>query len=122
MPGHVKLGASNEPDPDPLPYLVVPMDVKRADMSKPYDSKKSVWVPSEDGGFKEAMLDSESGGKTTCMVGHEVTCLSCTCTSICIMIYYDVLFTANFRKKFSRVSWSVKSIHQNLKNAMTWPI
>ena len=72
MPGHIKLGSSNEPDPDPLPYLVVPMDVKRADMSKPYDSKKSVWVPSEDGGFKEALLDSESGGKTTCMVGHEV--------------------------------------------------
>ncbi len=73
MPGHVKLGSSNEPDPDPLPYLVVPMDVKRADMSKPYDAKKSVWVPNDSGGFVEAMLDSEAGGKSTVMVGHEVS-------------------------------------------------
>ena len=72
MPGHVKLGSSNEPDPDPLPYLVVSNEMKRADMSKPYDPRKSVWVPSPDGGFSEAMLDSESGGKTTVMVGHEV--------------------------------------------------
>ena len=34
----------------------------------------------------------------------------------------DILFMANFRKKFSRVSWLVKSIHQNLKNARTWLI
>ncbi len=73
MPGHVKLGSSNEPDPDPLPYLVVSQDMKRADMSKPYDAKKSVWVPDGDGGFLEAMFDSESGGKTTVMVGHEVS-------------------------------------------------
>jgi hypothetical protein len=73
MPGHVKLGATGEADPDPLPYLVVSNDVKRADMSKVYDSKKSVWCPTDAGGFIEGMLDSESGGKTTVMVGHEVS-------------------------------------------------
>ena len=72
MPGHVKLGSSNEPDPDPMPYLVVSQDMRRTDMSKPYDAKKSVWVPAEDGGFKEGMLESENAGKTTVMVGHEV--------------------------------------------------
>ena len=73
MPGHVKLGAAGEPDPDPLPYLVVSQDMRRADMSKPYDSKKSVWVPNpSDGGFLEGMMDSESGGKTVVMLGHEV--------------------------------------------------
>ena len=72
MPGHVKLGNSNEPDPDPLPYLVVSNDMRRADMNKAYDARKSVWVPAEGGGFQEAMLDSESGGKTTVMCGHEV--------------------------------------------------
>ena len=72
MPGHVKLGNSNEPDPDPLPYLVVSNDMRRADMNKPYDARKSVWVPAEGGGFQEAMLESESGGKTTVMCGHEV--------------------------------------------------
>ena len=29
MPGHVKLGKSGEPDPDPTPYLVVSLDMKR---------------------------------------------------------------------------------------------
>ena len=72
MPGHVKLGAAGELDPDPLPYLVVSQEMRRADISKPYDSKKSVWVPDGQGGFSEAMLDSESGGKTIVMCGHEV--------------------------------------------------
>ena len=73
MPGHVKLGAAGEPDPDPLPYLVVDIETKRADMAKPYDAKKSVWIPEggENGGFLEALLDSEAGGKTTVMCGHE---------------------------------------------------
>jgi hypothetical protein len=35
---------TGEPDPDPSPYLVVSMEMKREDMLKPYDSKKSVWV------------------------------------------------------------------------------
>ena len=73
MPGHVKLGG-NEPDPDPLPYLNVSNDMRRADMAKPYDPRKSVWVPDTDGpgGFKEGLLESEAGGKSTVMVGHEV--------------------------------------------------
>jgi len=72
MPGHVKLGASGEPDPDPLPYLVVSNEMKRADMSKPYDAKKSIWVPDGEGGYVEALLDSEADGKVVAMVGHEV--------------------------------------------------
>jgi len=75
MPGHIKLGSSNEPDPDPLPYLVVSQEMKRADMSKPYDAKKSVWAPGEDGGFKEALLESDDGKKATVMVGHEESLL-----------------------------------------------
>ncbi len=72
MPGHVKLGKSGEPDPDPSPYLVVTMEMKRADMLKPYDPKKSMWVPDGQGGFKEALLENDDGTKATCMVGHEV--------------------------------------------------
>ena len=41
MPGHIKLGKAGEPDPDPLPYLVVTLEMKRADMLLPYDPKKS---------------------------------------------------------------------------------
>ena len=72
MPGHIKLGKSNEPDPDPAPYLIISMEMKRADMLKPYDAKKSVWAPDGQGGFKEAMLDNDDGKKATVMVGHEV--------------------------------------------------
>ena len=71
MPGHVKLGKTGEPDPDPSPYLIISNEMKREAMSKPYDAKKSVWVPDGAGGFMEAMLESESGGKTTVMCGHE---------------------------------------------------
>ena len=75
MPGHVKLGSSNEPDPDPLPYLVVSMEMKRADMAKPYDAKKSVWCPADqkENGFVEGMLESDDGKKAVVMVGHEVS-------------------------------------------------
>ncbi|TRY80602.1 hypothetical protein TCAL_03006 [Tigriopus californicus] len=71
MPGHVKLGKSGEPDPDPLPYLVVSMDMKRADMLKPYDPKKSYWVPDGQGGFKDGILENDDGTKATLMLGHE---------------------------------------------------
>ena len=72
MPGHVKLGKSGEPDPDPMPYLVVSMDMKRADRLKPYDPKKSVWCPDGQGGFREGLLENDDGTKATVMCGHEV--------------------------------------------------
>ena len=86
MPGHVKLGKTGEPDPDPSPYLVVSMEMKREAMvstvgsawnqlfiyqAKPYDSKKSMWCPDGDGGFKECLLESTDGAKTTVAIGHE---------------------------------------------------
>ena len=73
MPGHVKLGKSGEPDPDPAPYLIISMDMKRADMLKPYDSKKSYWGPDGTGGFKEGLLVDDDGTKATMMMGHEVS-------------------------------------------------
>ena len=85
MPGHVKLGKSGEPDPDPAPYLVISMDMKRADMLKPYDPKKSYWGPDGTGGFKEGILEADDGTKATMMMGHEVIhsflskCYTCKC-------------------------------------------
>ena len=72
MPGHVKLGAKGEADPDPTPYLVVSMEMKREAMAKPYDSKKSVWCPDGAGGFSEGLLETDDGKKAVVMVGHEV--------------------------------------------------
>ena len=72
MPGHVKAGKPGEADPDPLPYLVLTMDMKRADMLLPYDPKKSYYCPDGKHGFMECMLEKIEGGKATVMCGHEV--------------------------------------------------
>ena len=72
MPGHVKAGKPGEADPDPLPYLVLTMDMKRADMLLPYDPKKSYYCPDGKHGFMECMLENIEGGKATVMCGHEV--------------------------------------------------
>jgi len=68
MPGHVK--KSTGPDEDPLPYLVVSIEMKREDMMKPYDSKKSYWVPDGKGGYCEGLLESNDGNKAVVMMGH----------------------------------------------------
>ena len=75
MPGHVKLGKAGEPDPDPAPFLVLTMEMKRADANKPYDPKKSYWCPDGKHGYMECILESNEGGKATVMCGHEVRIL-----------------------------------------------
>ena len=69
----LRLGKSGEPDPDPLPYLVVSMEDKRKDQLKTYDPKKSYWVPDGKGGYCESMLVDDDGKKATVMCGHEVS-------------------------------------------------
>jgi len=74
MPGHVKLGKSGEPDPDPSPYLIVSMEMKRDDQLKPYDPRKSYWCPDNKGGFMECQLvdgdPEKEGSKCNVMQGH----------------------------------------------------
>ena len=65
MPGHEKKGASQGEDPDPAPYLFLTFQMKREDMTKPYDAKKSFWVPDGEGGFVEGQLESENGAKVS---------------------------------------------------------
>ena len=43
MPGHIK--KSTGPDPDPSPWLKVSDEFRDRNKSKPYDPKKSCWVP-----------------------------------------------------------------------------
>ena len=71
MPGHVKAGGPKEADPDPSPFLMVSFEMKKEDSLKPYDAKKSVWVPDGEGGFDEAMIDEIDGDKVTVKVGWE---------------------------------------------------
>ena len=84
MPGHEKKKKNQGDDPDPSEYLIVSMDMKREDLAKVYDSKKSFWVPDGQGGFMESVLESNDGKVAKVIVkGYEV-CL--------IYIYMDYLY------------------------------
>ena len=71
MPGHVKTGGPKDADPDPSEFLWVSFEMKKEDSLKPYDAKKSVWVPDGEGGFDEAMIDTVDGDKVNVKVGWE---------------------------------------------------
>merc|ERR1712110_561789 len=64
-----------EEDPDPTPFLVVSLEMKREDQQKPYDPKKSYWCPNglkeDKAGFMECMLEADDGTKAVVMGGHE---------------------------------------------------
>ena len=64
MPGHVV--KSTGPDPDPMPWLAVSEELKKKLMTKPYDAKKSCWVPDKSsGGFLEGLIQEKDGDKVT---------------------------------------------------------
>ncbi|XP_071512369.1 myosin heavy chain, muscle-like isoform X1 [Panulirus ornatus] len=65
MPGHVK--KSTGPDPDPTEFLFVSLEQKRIDQTKPYDAKKSCWVPDEKEGFVEGEIQGTKGDLVTVM-------------------------------------------------------
>merc|ERR1712214_15441 len=76
MPGHIKLTKTGQPDPDPTEFLLPNMEMKRADQQKPYDPKKSVWIPdAKTGGYKEGLLESgdleDPASKCLVAVAHE---------------------------------------------------
>merc|ERR1711971_1113215 len=64
MPGHIKKSEGEDPDPDP--WLVVSEDLRKKLNSKPYDPKKSCWVPDKaTGGYWEGLIESTEGQKVT---------------------------------------------------------
>merc|ERR1712180_469618 len=76
MPGHIKLTKTGQPDPDPTEFLLPNIEMKRADQQKPYDPKKSVWIPDpKTGGYREGLLESgdieDPASKCVVAVGHE---------------------------------------------------
>ena len=72
MPGHIK--KTTGPDPDPSPWLEVKPELKAKLKAKPYDPKKSVWVPGPkaEGGYLEGMLESKEGGKCKVNINGEI--------------------------------------------------
>ena len=62
MPGHIK--KTDGPDPDPDQWLIVSDELKIKLKSKPYDAKKSCWVPDKaTGGYVEGIIESSDGLK-----------------------------------------------------------
>merc|ERR1712223_232436 len=71
MPGHIK--KTSGPDPDPSPWLEVKHELKMKNKAKPYDPKKSYWVPDKaTGGYLEDSLESKDGNKVTVKVNGEM--------------------------------------------------
>merc|ERR1711892_330443 len=71
MPGHIK--KCTGPDPDPSPWLCVSAELKNKLKAKPYDPKKSVWVPNKsDGGYLEGLIESKDGAKVSVNINGEV--------------------------------------------------
>ena len=67
MPGHIK--KSEGPDPDPSPWLMVSPELKNKLKSKPYDAKKSCWVPNKaTHGYDEGLIESSDGDKVTVLI------------------------------------------------------
>ncbi|XP_045127368.1 myosin heavy chain, muscle-like [Portunus trituberculatus] len=69
MPGHVK--KSTGPDPDPSEFLFISMEMKMKDATKPYDPKKSCWIPDEKEGFVEGEIQGTKGDLITVYAGGE---------------------------------------------------
>ena len=63
MPGTRIVLKGNEPDPDPAPFLFLSQEHKRKNAEKPYDPKRSAWVPDADVKFVEGLIQETSGGK-----------------------------------------------------------
>ncbi|XP_063904238.1 myosin heavy chain, muscle isoform X4 [Zophobas morio] len=61
--------AADKEDPDPTPYLFVSLEQKRIDQTKPYDAKKSCWVPDDKEGFLLGEIRGTKGDLVTVAVG-----------------------------------------------------
>ena len=128
MPGH-NVGKSEGPDPDPLPWLAVSEELKAKLMTKPYDAKKSTWVPDKStGGYLEGLVQSKEGDKATVKLidSGEVNIIR----SLKSALNLSLLFLPDFnrflsmgcrRKSTKQINWT-KSILPSLMPVLTWLI
>ena len=56
MPGHIKL-VKGAADPDPTEFMLPSIKMERANLAKPYNTKKGVWIPDPNTrGYREGIL------------------------------------------------------------------
>lgn len=53
--------AKSQEDEDPTPYLYVSLEQKRIDQTKPYDAKKTCWIPDEKEGYLLGEIKATKG-------------------------------------------------------------
>ena len=63
MPGTRIVLGGGEPDPDPSPYLFISAEHKQKNAEKPYDPKRSAWVPCKDECWLEGLIVETAGAK-----------------------------------------------------------
>ena len=63
MPGTRIVLKAGEPDPDPAPFLFLSQEHKNRNLEKPYDPKRSCWVPDPDEKFVEGITQETTGNK-----------------------------------------------------------
>ena len=62
MPG-TKIVLTQGDDPDPAPYLFVSAELKQKIAEKPYDPKRSCYVPHAEEKFCEGIVEETNGNK-----------------------------------------------------------
>ena len=63
MPGTRIVLNAGEPDPDPAPYLFLSQAHKQKNAEKPYDPKRSAWVPCKEDCWIEGLIQETAGNK-----------------------------------------------------------
>jgi hypothetical protein len=63
MPGTKIVLNAGEPDPDPAPFLFVSAEIKKKIAEKPYDPKRSAYVPHPEEKFAEGLIEETVGNK-----------------------------------------------------------
>lgn len=129
MPGH-NVGKSEGPDPDPLPWLAVSEELKAKLMTKPYDAKKSTWVPDKStGGYLEGLVQSKEGDKATVKLidSGEVNIIRSLKSALNLSLLFiaeifNCFLSIGYRRKSTRqINWT-KSILPSLMRVLTWLI
>ena len=117
MPGHVK--KSTGPDPDPSPWLLVSDELKVKLKSKPYDPKKSCWVPDKaTHGYWEGVIESTDGDKVSVKILETKDVILFILKNVIIC---EIMTKSGFfRSRFSRRTKLTKSTHPSLIAVMTW--